>query len=184
MVALVFLDQVISNPPANDGSVLFLIISLIVLATYFIYSSVRIAPEHKRFVIFRLGKFSSVAGPGLVFIIPVIERFIPVDLREQVHTIMGESITIHNNESITFDLKMSYQIIDPAKSVLEVVDVGAALRQAILTILRTEVGKMTRADVVFAREQVGVDMKSKLMDIAHRWGVEVNSVDILQFTWE
>jgi regulator of protease activity HflC (stomatin/prohibitin superfamily) len=97
---------------------------------------------------------------------------------------MGESITIHNNESITFDLKMSYQIIDPAKSVLEVVDVGAALRQAILTILRTEVGKMTRADVVFAREQVGVDMKSKLMDIAHRWGVEVNSVDILQFTWE
>ena len=141
-------------------------------------AAMRIAPEHQRFAVFRLGRFLGVYGPGLCFIIPFVDRAVPVDLREQVRTIAAGLATTQDNARVSVDVTWRYRILDPAKSLLAVADLESALQASARAAIRAVVGNLTFSDVLYARESARSELHQRLRAATADWGVEVTQVDL------
>jgi regulator of protease activity HflC (stomatin/prohibitin superfamily) len=141
-------------------------------------ASVRVVSEHQRIVVFRLGRFVGVYGPGLSLLIPLLDRAVPVDLREQVRKVEGEEVLTRDNSRVNVDLVWAYQVTDPAKAVLEVADLEAASQEMATTVLRSVIGDMARSDVLREREQVRSRIDARLREIVEPWGVELTTVEV------
>jgi len=151
---------------------------LIVVSILMLSAALRIAPEHQRLVVFRLGRFLGVYGPGLSFLIPFLDRAVAVDLRERVRRIEGEVMLTQDRKRITADLVWSYQIVDPARSVLEVEDLEAAAQEMAIVTLRSVIGSMERYDLFENREQASARLQDRLGQIVEPWGAEVRHVEV------
>lgn len=141
-------------------------------------AALRIVPEQQRLVVFRLGRFAGVVGPGLVFLLPFLDRGVAVDLRERVRRIEGETMLTQDGKRVAVTLVWSYQVVDPARSLLEVEDLEAAIQEMTATALRSEVGSQDRYDLLNNQEQVGAQLLDWLGQLVTPWGVEVRNVDI------
>jgi regulator of protease activity HflC (stomatin/prohibitin superfamily) len=150
-----------------------LLIVVIILAL-----SVRIVPEYRRLVVFRLGRSLGAMGPGLVFLIPFVDRGTLVDLREDYFDVPQQTCITADNASVSIDLLVYDKVIDPERSVLEVEDFTGAARGLSITTLRAVVGAMDLDDVLSKRDDINRVLHDKLDDVTDRWGVRVMAVEI------
>ena len=143
-----------------------------------IASAIRIAQEYERLVVFRLGRCVGERGPGLVFLIPFIERAIRVDLREQVREIPHQTSITKDNASIAVDFIWYYKVVDAMQSVIQVGNFEAAAQGMATTTLRSVIGSIMLDEILSNRDHINQVMRIKLDEVTERWGVKVTNVEI------
>lgn len=141
-------------------------------------SAIRIAQEYERLVVFRLGRCVGERGPGLVFLIPFIERAIKVDLREQVREIPHQTSITMDNASIAVDFLWYYKVVSAMQSVIQVGNFEQAAQGMATTTLRSVIGAITLDEVLSNRDHINQVMRVKLDEVTERWGVKVTNVEI------
>ena len=140
--------------------------------------SVRIVREYQRLVLFRLGRAIGIRGPGLVIIIPIIDRVTWVDLRELYLEIPHQTAITEDNAGISLDFIIFYKVVDATMSVLQVQNFAGAAQNIAATTLRSVVGDMSLDDVLSKREEMNEVLRVKLDEVTERWGVKVTNVEI------
>ena len=164
---------------SSYGPVLFCLIgAVLVAAVVFIGSAIRIVPEYRRLVVFRLGRCVGAKGPGIVFLIPVVDRAVTQDLREQVREIPHQTSITKDNAPISIDFLWYYKILDPTQSVLQVGNFEAAAQGMATTTLRAVIGSMSLDSVLSEREHINTLLRTRLDEVTERWGVKVTNVEI------
>jgi regulator of protease activity HflC (stomatin/prohibitin superfamily) len=141
-------------------------------------SAVRVVAEYQRLVVFRLGRCIGNRGPGIVFLIPVVDRAVKVDLREQVREIPHQTSITKDNAPISIDFLWYYKVLDPMESVLQVGNFDAAAQGMATTTLRAVIGSMMLDDVLSEREHINNMLRVRLDEVTERWGVKVTNVEI------
>lgn len=150
-----------------------------ILLLVFLANAIRIVPEYQRLVVFRLGRvLDKPKGPGLILLIPVLDRAIRVDLREQVREIPHQTAITKDNAGIQVDFIWYYKVIDPAESVLKVGNFELAAQGMATTTLRAVIGGINLDDVLSQREHINITLRTKLDEVTERWGVKVTNVEI------
>ena len=153
-------------------------IVLVVLVIVFLVNAVKIVREYQRLVVFRLGRVIGTKGPGLVILIPFVDRAVMVDLREFYLEIPHQSAITEDNASISIDFIVFNKVMDPQTSVLTVGNFAGAAQNIAATTLRSVVGDMSLDDVLAKREQMNEVLRVKLDEVTERWGVKVTNVEI------
>lgn len=156
----------------------FLIIFLIIMALIIFTISVRVVPEFRRLVVFRMGRCVGARGPGIIILIPFLDRAMSVDLRETYFDVPPQTCITHDNASVSIDFLVYDKVIDPVKSVLEVENFNGAARGLAITTLRAVVGAMDLDDVLSKRDEINKVLHEKLDDVTDRWGIRVMAVEI------
>jgi regulator of protease activity HflC (stomatin/prohibitin superfamily) len=159
------------------GTIIFLIVVLALLLIVLFYS-LRIVAEYERLVVFRLGRALGAKGPGLVILIPFVDRGITVDLREIFFDVEPQTTITKDNAPLSIDFLVYMKVINAVSSVLEVEDFRGASRGIAMTTLRALVGDMLLDDVLARRDQLNDMLQGKLDDVTNRWGIKVTAVEI------
>jgi regulator of protease activity HflC (stomatin/prohibitin superfamily) len=144
----------------------------------FLANAIRIVPEYQRLVVFRLGRSVGPKGPGIVLLIPVIDRAVKVDLREQVREVPHQTSITKDNAPISIDFLWYYKVLDPAESVLQVGNFESAAAGIAATTLRAVIGGIPLDDVLPEREHINNMLRTRLDEVTERWGVKVTNVEI------
>ena len=166
-----------------DFSVLTCIIgALIVLGLLFLWSAIKIVPEYQRLVVFRLGRCIGAKGPGLIVLIPFVDRAVRVDLREQVREIPAQTSITNDNAPINIDFLWYYKVIDPIQSVLQVGNFELAAQGIATTTLRSVIGGIMLDGVLSERETINTSLRVRLDEVTERWGVKVTNVEIREIS--
>src|SRR4030065_764694 len=150
----------------------------VVLAIILLASAIRIVPEYVRLVVFRLGRCVGAKGPGIVFLIPVVDRGISVDLREQVREIPHQTSITKDNAPISIDFLWYYKVLNPMESILQVGNFEAAAQGMATTTLRAVIGGIMLDEVLSEREHINNMLRTRLDEVTERWGGKVTNVEI------
>jgi len=151
---------------------------LVLIIAILIVNAVRIVPEYSRVVVFRLGRCRGAKGPGLVFLIPFVDRTVRADLREEFFEVPPQTCITADNASVSIDFLVYDKVIDAERSVLAVEDFTGAARGLAVTTLRALVGSMDLDNVLSKREEINRLLHEKLDDITDRWGIRIMAVEI------
>ena len=151
-----------------------LVLAFLILAN----AAVKIVREYQRLVVFRLGKSIGRKGPGIVWLWPVIDRAVWVDLRELFLEIPSQTCITRDNAPINIDFLIYWKVVDPEHSVIAVGDFAGAARGIATTTLRAVIGDISLDDVLARREQINQVLRTKLDEVTERWGVKVTTVEI------
>ncbi|MGB9128099.1 MAG: slipin family protein [Thiobacillus sp.] len=141
-------------------------------------ASLRILREYERGVVFMLGRFWKVKGPGLVVIIPGIQQMVRVDLRTMVFDVPSQDVISRDNVSVKVNAVVYFRVIDPAKSILQVEDYMNATSQLAQTTLRAVLGKHELDEMLAERERLNSDIQQLLDAQTDAWGIKVSNVEI------
>src|SRR6266536_1712543 len=160
------------------GSAACFVGAILVIGFIFLANAIRIVPEYQRLVVFRLGRSSGSKGPGIVFLIPVIDRAVKVDLREQVREVPHQTSITKDNAPISIDFLWYHKVLDPAESVLQVGNFEVAAAGIAATTLRAVIGGIPLDDVLSEREHINNMLRNRLDEVTERWGVKVTNVEI------
>ena len=156
----------------------FSLVILVALVGGLAWTSVRIVREYQRLVVFRLGRSIGARGPGLVLLIPGIDRGVRVDLREQYIQVPHQTCITRDNAPVNVDFLVYMYVVDPISSVVQVQNYLGAAQGIAMTTLRAVVGDISLDDVLAKREQINTLLRSKLDEVTERWGVKVTTVEI------
>ncbi|PKL92827.1 MAG: hypothetical protein CVV21_00340 [Candidatus Goldiibacteriota bacterium HGW-Goldbacteria-1] len=159
-----------------------IIVTVIVVLVVLLPSFIKIAQEYERLVIFRLGKCIGEKGPGLVILIPFIDRPVRVDLRELYLEIPSQTCITKDNAGISIDFLIYWKVIDAVKTVVQVGNFAGASQGIATTTLRAIVGDISLDDVLAKREDINMRLRTKLDEVTERWGVKITSVEIRELT--
>ncbi len=153
---------------------------VVVVILVLVYLSVRVVNEYDRLVVFRFGRTGPqmVKGPGLVFLIPVADRPVRVDLREQFIEVPSQTTITRDNAPINIDFLIYWRIAEPLRSVVNVAFFAGALQGVATTTLRAVIGDILLDDVLSKREQINEVLRAKLDEVTERWGGKVTTVEI------
>jgi len=160
------------------NSLLCIIGAFAIIAFIIVANAIRIVAEYQRLVVFRLGRCIGQKGPGIVFLFPVIDRAVRVDLREQVREIPHQTAITKDNASISVDFIWYYKILDATESVLQVQNFETAAQGMATTTLRAVIGGIPLDDVLSEREHINNMLRTRLDEVTERWGVKVTNVEI------
>lgn len=149
-----------------------------------VYLSVRIVNQYEKMVVFRLGRTNEqlVREPGLRFLVPIIDRGVKVDLREQFIEVPSQTTITKDNAPINVDFLIYWKIADPLKSVVNVANFPGALQGVATTTLRAVIGDILLDEVLSKREQINEVLRIKLDEVTERWGGKVTTVEIREIT--
>jgi regulator of protease activity HflC (stomatin/prohibitin superfamily) len=150
----------------------------IVLVILVLVKAIRIIPEYQRIVVFRLGRLMATKGPGLVLLIPFVDKGTVVDLREFFLEIPRQDSITKDNAAISIDFIMYYKVFEPAMSVVQVSNFAGAATNIAATTLRAVVGDISLDDVLAKRDEINTMLRVKLDEVTERWGVKVTNVEI------
>jgi regulator of protease activity HflC (stomatin/prohibitin superfamily) len=156
----------------------WLIIFIVILVFIFLVAAIKVVPEYKRLVVFRLGRCIGPKGPGLVLLIPFIDRPVSVDLREQVREIPTQASITQDNAPVSIDFLWYYKVFDPVESVLQVQNFELAAQGIATTTLRSVIGGILLDGVLSEREKINTALRARLDEVTERWGVKVTNVEI------
>ncbi len=164
------------------GLVVLVVVLLVVI--FILRSIVHIVAEYQRLVVFSFGRFQGVRGPGLVLLLPPPIQFVAqtVDLREFVVEIPQQTCITKDNAPISIDFLIYQKVVDAKDSFLNIQNFRTAIQGIATTTLRAVVGNIPLDDVLAKREQINEELRVKLDDITHRWGVKVTNVEIKELT--
>jgi regulator of protease activity HflC (stomatin/prohibitin superfamily) len=154
------------------GMLLFLI-ALVIIA-----SSIRIFREYERGVVFTLGRFWKVKGPGLVLIVPVVQQAVRIDLRTIVFDVPPQDVITRDNVSVKVNAVVYFRVVDPEKAVIQVAKFFEATSQLSQTTLRAVLGKHELDALLAEREQLNADIQKTLDAQTDAWGIKVSNVEI------
>ncbi len=152
--------------------------AVVVLAIILLATAIRIVPEYVRLVIFRLGRCIGAKGPGLVLLIPIVDRPVAVDLREQVREVPHQTSITKDNAPISIDFLWFYKVLNPVDSVVQVGSFEAAALGMATTTLRAVIGGILLDEVLSEREHINNMLRTRLDEVTERWGVKVTNVEI------
>ena len=148
------------------------------LALALIASSIRILREYERGVVFQLGRFWKVKGPGLVIIIPGIQQMVRVDLRTVVFDVPSQDVISRDNVSVQVNAVVYFRVVDPSKAIMQVEDYMNATSQLSQTTLRSVLGKHELDEMLAEREKLNLDIQQSLDAQTDAWGIKVSNVEI------
>jgi regulator of protease activity HflC (stomatin/prohibitin superfamily) len=157
---------------------LIAVVVIVLLVAVLLRYSIRIVREYQRLVLFRLGRMVGTRGPGFVVLIPVVDRPVLVDLREQYLEIPRQTAITEDNATITIDFIIFTRVVDAVMSVVQVQYFAGAAQNIAATTLRSVVGDMNLDEVLSKREEMNERLRSKLDDVTERWGVKVTNVEV------
>ena len=153
--------------------------SIIILVVLFILSnSVKILREYERGVVFRLGRFVGVRGPGLILLIPMFERMVKVTLRTIALDVPPQEVVTKDNVSVKVNAVMYFQVFDPAKAIIAVENYLYATSQMGQTTLRSILGEHELDDLLSNREKINQKLQKVIDDRTDPWGVKVSAVEV------
>lgn len=141
-------------------------------------SAIRILREYERGVVFQLGRFWSVKGPGLILIIPFIQQMVRVDLRTVVMDVPSQDVISRDNVSVSVNAVLYFRVIDPEKAIINVEDFFAAVSQLAQTTLRSVLGQHELDDMLAQRDKLNTHIQEILDQQTDHWGVKVANVEI------
>lgn len=148
------------------------------LVSVFLIAGIRILREYERGVVFTLGRFTKVSGPGFIFIIPIIQQMVRTDLRIFVEDVPSQDIISKDNVSVKVNAVLYFRIVDPEKAVISVENFRAATSQLAQTTLRSVLGKHELDTMLSEREKLNADIQSILDEATDPWGIKVANVEI------
>jgi regulator of protease activity HflC (stomatin/prohibitin superfamily) len=163
--------------------------AMFLLETYFLpfvclvaivlfFASVRILREYERAVVFTLGRFQRVKGPGLVLLIPFVQEMVRVDLRIQVIEIPSQDVISHDNVSMKVDAVLYFNVVDPERAIIKVQNFMPATNMLAQTTLRAVLGQHDLDEMLSERKKLSEDVQSILDSATETWGIKVSNVEI------
>ncbi|OGF57176.1 MAG: hypothetical protein A2Z21_03210 [Candidatus Fraserbacteria bacterium RBG_16_55_9] len=156
---------------------------LVVLALIVLSMAIKIVPEYQRLVVFRLGRaLPKESGPGVVFLIPIVDKPVWVDLREQFLEIPAQTCITRDNAPISIDFLIYWKVVEPGSSVIHVANFAGASMGIATTTLRAVIGDIILDDVLARRDHINQVLRGKLDEVTARWGVKVTTVEIREIT--
>ena len=156
-------------------AILGLVLALVIVI---LYNTIKILKEYERGVIFMLGRFHKVKGPGLIILIPFIQRMTKVELRVIVMDVPTQDVISRDNVSVKVNAVIYFRIVDPEKAIIQVADVFEATSQLSQTTLRSVLGQHELDDMLSEREKLNADIQAILDRRTDNWGIKVANVEI------
>jgi regulator of protease activity HflC (stomatin/prohibitin superfamily) len=153
-------------------------IFLVFIALWFLASAIRIFREYERGVIFTLGRFTRVAGPGLVLVVPAIQQVMKTDLRTVVDVVPTQDVITRDNVSVKVNAVIYYRMVDPERAIVNVANFTAATSQLAQTTLRSVLGRHELDELLAERDKLNVDIQAILDRHTDPWGIKVSNVEI------
>ena len=151
---------------------------LAIVVVLLLGSSLRIIYEYQRAVVFQLGRFYQVKGPGLILIIPVFQSMERMDLRTLVHEVPSQDVISRDNVSVKVDAVLYFRIVDPEKAFVQVADFYSATSKLAQTTLRSVLGKHELDEMLSERNKINTDIQTILDAQTAAWGIKVSVVEI------
>ena len=151
---------------------------LIAAAALFVFSAIKILREYERGVIFLLGRFWKVKGPGLIIVIPGIQKMIRVDLRTIVMDVPTQDVISRDNVSVKVSAVIYFRVLDPERSIIQVENRVEATSQLAQTTLRSVLGRHELDDMLAERDKLNADVQEILDQNTEAWGIKVTNVEI------
>ncbi len=153
-------------------------IILLIAVFVLLFQIFKILREYERAVVFTLGRFTSVKGPGLIILIPFIQQMVRVDTRTFVHDVPSQDVISRDNVSVKVNAVIYYRVIDPNRAINNVEDFMAATSQLAQTTLRSVLGKHDLDDMLMERDKLNHDIQAILDSQTEAWGIKVANVEI------
>lgn len=159
------------------GGLAFYVLAAVLIVAFFA-SAIRILREYERGVVFTLGRYTRIAGPGFIILIPVIQQMVRVDLRTFVEDVPTQDVISRDNVSVKVNAVLYFRIVDPERAILQVEDYMAATSQLAQTTLRSVLGKHELDEMLAERDKLNADIQAILDDQTDAWGIKVANVEI------
>ena len=150
----------------------------VVILVVLLASSIKILREYERGVIFFLGRFGGVKGPGLIIVIPVVQQMVRVDLRVRVFDVPAQDVISRDNVSVKVNAVVYFRVVDPESSIIQVANFIEATSQLAQTTLRAVLGKHDLDEMLAEREKLNSDIQEVLDKQTDAWGIKVSNVEI------
>jgi regulator of protease activity HflC (stomatin/prohibitin superfamily) len=151
---------------------------IVVLVLALLAMSIRILREYERGVVFQLGRFWAVKGPGMVILIPVLQQMVRVDLRTIVLDVPTQDVISRDNVSVKVNAVLYFRVVDPEKAIIQVANFFEATSQLAQTTLRAVLGKHELDEMLAERERLNIDIQQVLDAQTDAWGIKVANVEI------
>jgi regulator of protease activity HflC (stomatin/prohibitin superfamily) len=148
------------------------------LILVFLFKAIRILREYERAVVFLLGRFWQVKGPGLVIIVPIVQQMVRVDLRTRVLDVPSQDVISRDNVSVKVNAVLYYRVIDPQRAIIQVENFEVATSQLAQTTLRSVLGQHDLDEMLSARERLNADIQRILDEQTETWGIKVQNVEL------
>jgi regulator of protease activity HflC (stomatin/prohibitin superfamily) len=155
--------------------ILFIVLSITIL---FLASAFKVLREYERGVVFQLGRFWKVKGPGLIILIPVIQTMVRVDLRTIVMDVPSQDVISRDNVSAKVNAVIYFRVINPERAIIQVEDYDAATSQLAQTTLRSVLGQHELDEMLASRDKLNNDIQKILDEQTEAWGIKVTNVEI------
>ena len=152
--------------------------AVVILLAILLFSTFNVLNEYERAVVFTLGRFAGIKGPGLILIVPVIQRMRRVDLRVIVLNVPKQDVITRDNVSVKVNAVVYFRIVDPGKAIIQVANAFDATSQVAQTTLRSVVGQHEMDDLLAQRDKLNVDLQRILDQSTENWGIKVSTVEI------
>ncbi|MDA8363136.1 MAG: slipin family protein [Gammaproteobacteria bacterium] len=154
------------------------LIVIVLVVLVLLLSALRVLREYERGVVFLLGRFWKVKGPGVVLVIPVIQQLVKVDLRTIVFEVPPQDVISRDNVSVKVSAVVYFRVIDPQRAIIQVEDYQAATSQLAQTTLRSVLGKHELDEMLAERDKLNIDIQKILDAATDAWGIKVANVEI------
>ena len=151
---------------------------IIALVLLLLFSAFKILSEYERGVIFLLGRFQSVKGPGLIIVIPIFQRMVRVDLRTIVMDVPTQDVISRDNVSVKVSAVIYFRVMDPEKAIIQIENRVEATSQLAQTTLRSVLGRHELDDMLAERDKLNADIQEILDQATEAWGIKVTNVEI------
>ena len=153
-------------------------LAIVLLVVFFLSTALKILNEYERGVIFRLGRIIAAKGPGLIILIPIIDRMVKVSLRLVALDVDPQDVITRDNVSVKVNAVMYFRVIDPVKAIIEVENYGYAISQLAQTTLRSVCGQAELDDLLSNREKINAELQEILDTHTDPWGIKVSNVEL------
>jgi len=157
---------------------MFTAIAIIILVVFFLTSAIRILNEYERGVIFRLGRVIKAKGPGLIILIPLIDKMLKVSMRLVAMDVDPQDVITKDNVSVKVNAVIYFRVIDPIKAIVEVENYNYAMSQLAQTTLRSVCGQAELDELLSAREKINSQLQEILDTHTDPWGIKVATVEL------
>jgi regulator of protease activity HflC (stomatin/prohibitin superfamily) len=157
---------------------MYFALGALILLVLLIASSIKILREYERAVMFFLGRFQSVKGPGLIIVIPVVQQMVRVDLRVRVFDVPPQDVITRDNVSVKVNAVVYLRVVDPQLAIIQVANFSEATSQLSQTTLRAVLGKHELDNLLAEREKLNNDIQGVLDKQTDAWGIKVSNVEI------
>jgi regulator of protease activity HflC (stomatin/prohibitin superfamily) len=151
---------------------------LVPLALALLFASIKVLPEYQRGVVLTLGRYTGTKGPGLVILIPVIQRMLRVDLRVTVMDVPPQDVISRDNVSVRVNAVVYFRVLEPDKSMLQVADYYQATSQLAQTRLRSVLGQHELDEILSKRDSLNQSLQQTLDEATDPWGIKITNVEI------